>query len=876
MMDKNSGHHSAPEGISRLAQFLESKYPDNILIPLQSEKKCPAMSHKGGQYTWEDWDTCMKNGHKYTDFGLLVRTMVVVDADSSEAVALLESKYPALLECPCVQTRKGKHYYFLRSNLCEEKNVTDSTGVWKQVDLKTVTNSYHEHVSGDGSEIPTAGVVVVPPSTNKSWSRSIFDTPLTPIPDEIIQDVLASRENNKKKSTGTKQKVKCRGKSTNGTQHPVVDQVKALLVKVCNDSTSVFDKMDMIDDDVLSLYFRTGPGGRQCPGRQQHSSNNFFVHCQEGGACYYLCLSSECRRRFPLGTLEHYEPIVAPAETFPLLPCMEQTLGLLRDSLGPHRFGNLQSLAGAVKSCFGKNSFHIYEKLLERTASCPPVEELERTFSSSRCDDDAGRLKRWAREDSPDKWNLLRNIYLGPPSMEDKAAAQALLEYVRQHHGFEFLYCSAGVQYFWDGERFLDNADDVHTFQACLDHGEEIARIYNVSSKMYTGQRRIKGICGVLRGLTIDRDAHVKMNQNTKLLGFEDGVLELDTGIFRPKRYSDYVTMSVGYNYPTERDPAAEAEVMEFFKQVHRNADVCKFVLYRLASCLEGHNTDEKGPMWTGASGANGKSKMAELMKAVMGEYSGTLESSQLTTARSSGAANSQLASVMFCRLLVVEEPDTMCKSWNWEKFKELTGRGNVQVRQLYERSTTMIPHFTPILIFNSLPEGCTKVDKAVQRRLEVIPFESEFVHEPTLPHQFPIDVHLSDKFASWKVHLFNILYYDYYREYVLTGRPVPLPEQSRHTANSILDTGMVVATWFNERVVHDSKGVLTFKTVKEDFYQVWIPNAGYRCDGIKVCDLKNQLTALLNRHPVEQMKNGLTNGQKVSTVWMGCRLKRD
>lgn len=63
-----------------------------------------------------------------------------------------------------------------------------------------------------------------------------------------------------------------------------------------------------------------------------------------------------------------------------------------------------------------------------------------------------------------------------------------------------------------------------------------------------------------------------------------------------------------------------------------------------------------------------------------------------------------------------------MCNSWNWEKFKELAGRGNVQVRQLYERAITMISHVTPIVIFNSLPEGCTKVDKAVERRLEVIP----------------------------------------------------------------------------------------------------------------------------------------------------------
>lgn len=38
---------------------------------------------------------------------------------------------------------------------------------------------------------------------------------------------------------------------------------------------------------------------------------------------------------------------------------------------------------------------------------------------------------------------------------------------------------------------------------------------------------------------------------------------------------------------------------------------ILQFVnLYRLASCLEGCNSEEKGPMWTGASGANGKSKM--------------------------------------------------------------------------------------------------------------------------------------------------------------------------------------------------------------------------------------------------------------------------
>jgi hypothetical protein len=878
MMPHGRACHHIREEISRLATFFRSEHRENVLIPLQSGSKSPAMAHKGGRFTWDDWDACMKSGQEYKEFGVLARTLVVVDADSPEAVEWLEDKYPALLECPCAQTRKGKHYYFLRSPLCEEKNVTDSIGVWEHVDLKTVTGSLHDHVSRDGSKIATAGVVVVPPSTNKSWHRSILDTPLEFIPDEIIHDVLASSRNSSGKGKrDVTQRIKRRGEgaAAGDPQHPVVEQVKRLLIQVCNDSTSVLDNMNVDEEGaVSSLYFRNGPGGRRCPGGHHHVSNNFYVHCYTDGGRSYYCLSSECRKGYPLGTLENEGAMVTPTEAIPPLPSMEQTLALLRDCLAPRRFENLQALAGVVKSCFGKNSFHVFSQLAQGATACPPVEQLEATFLANRGDDDAGKLKRWAREDSPDKWEALRALYLGPPSMEDKMAAESLLAYVRSRHGYEFLYCSPGVQYFWDGKRFHDNADDAYTCKVCLEHGEDIARIYNVSSKMYSGNGRIKGICGVLRGLTVDREAHSKMNQNTKLLGFDDGVLELDTGTFRPKKYSDYVTMSMGYDFPTTRDPVAEAEVLEFFKNVHRDESVREFVLYRLASCLDGCNSDEIGPMWTGASGANGKSKMAELMGAVMGEYGGTLESSQLTTARTSGAANSQLASVMFRRFLVIEEPDTMCKTWNWEKFKEITGRAEVQVRELYQRPISMRPHFTPILIFNSLPEGCTKVDKGVQRRLEVVPFESEFVLEPKLPHQFPIASRLSDKFGSWKRHLFNILYHDYYKKHVLTHRPIRKPARCVDTEGSILDSGQVVGAWFEERVIQDPEGLLTLSDAKDDFYGNWIDASGHRCDGITLSGLKKQLCGLMNREPVPQLCNKLTNNVKLTNVWRGFKLR--
>ena len=250
------------------------------------------------------------------------------------------------------------------------------------------------------------------------------------------------------------------------------------------------------------------------------------------------------------------------------------------------------------------------------------------------------------------------------------------------------------------------------------------------------------------------------------------------------------------------------------------------------------------------------------------------MESSQFTTPRSSGAANSQLASVMFCRFLVVEEPDTICKAWNWEKFKEITGRAEVQVRELYEQSLSMRPHFTPVLIFNSLPEGCDKVDRAVQRRLEVIPFESEFVTEPQLPHQFPIDTRLSDKFASWREHLFCILYHDYYRKYVATSRPFQQPARCIEAADSTFDNGQVVRSWFQERVVQDPTGLLALSDAKHDFYEDWVDARGHRCDGIKLSDLKKQLCGLMNRKEVKQLCNSSTNNVKLTNVWKGFRLK--
>lgn len=64
MVDDNGKRRRSLEEILRFAAFFKSKYPENILIPLQLGSKCPAMTHKGGRFTWNTWDMCMKKSRR--------------------------------------------------------------------------------------------------------------------------------------------------------------------------------------------------------------------------------------------------------------------------------------------------------------------------------------------------------------------------------------------------------------------------------------------------------------------------------------------------------------------------------------------------------------------------------------------------------------------------------------------------------------------------------------------------------------------------------------------------------------------------------------------------------------------------------------------
>lgn len=175
--------------LNKTFNFLKNHRKDDLLMPTQ--KKNPKYPHKNNSWNW-----CSVIEHQ-DEFGnnnnccILLKTMIVIDIDVFSLIEKYENMFPILKDCPQVETKKGKHYYFGRTSLCDFYNLYDRSRCFglsgDEIDFKTICST------------GTAGVVVIPPSLNKKWVRPIWKTPLPDFSGDIFDYFLNNWNNNKKK-----------------------------------------------------------------------------------------------------------------------------------------------------------------------------------------------------------------------------------------------------------------------------------------------------------------------------------------------------------------------------------------------------------------------------------------------------------------------------------------------------------------------------------------------------------------------------------------------------------------------------------------------------------------------------------------------------
>ena len=188
----------AHSDLPRLKAWLEdnaSSVGDTVLMPLREGEKSPMFAHKGaGQWTAHKAAHFMAEHPTHQYWGLLLDRNVVLDADDADAVAWLEwlaedGTAPLLKRCPAQATRKGQHYFMLRSAEADEQGFYDGArqaSGGKNVDFKTLCST------------GTRGALVVSPTPGKTWlpGRAPWDSgvELLEAPVELLQLVATPKK----------------------------------------------------------------------------------------------------------------------------------------------------------------------------------------------------------------------------------------------------------------------------------------------------------------------------------------------------------------------------------------------------------------------------------------------------------------------------------------------------------------------------------------------------------------------------------------------------------------------------------------------------------------------------------------------------------
>ena len=262
-----------------------------------SGNKAPVNSHKAGSGYDEH---CKKLVDEYRqpesraaaerslekdgwNLNLLLDDIFVIDVDSEAAQAFFNENLAHFGEfqvCPLAKTRKGHHYMLRRPEACDivykARSILDDDGNVQEIDIITVTGA------GDPR---TRGNLAVYPSPNKTWVRSIYDTEMPIMSDELHEWLKAHYKYN----SVTKTKV------ARSVQNDARERYTTYLAQHTECHVD-----DIIWESVVSGRINVHP--RRCiadPSHMSHHDNAVF-DIMENGNLQYRCLSACCKKQIVL------------------------------------------------------------------------------------------------------------------------------------------------------------------------------------------------------------------------------------------------------------------------------------------------------------------------------------------------------------------------------------------------------------------------------------------------------------------------------------------------------------------------------------------------------------------------------------------------
>lgn len=388
------------------------------------------------------------------------------------------------------------------------------------------------------------------------------------------------------------------------------------------------------------------------------------------------------------------------------------------------------------------------------------------------------------------------------------------------------------------------------------DINKKALNIQKIASKLLDVTFKEK-IMKEAKALFFDPEFENKLDENYDLIGFNNGVYDLNKEEFRDGRPDDYISKTTNNDYiPFKKSHPYFEKMNKLFEQILPNPEVRKYFLMTLATCVSGHNKEEKLYIATG-SGSNGKSLLFNLVGLALGEYYLSCQITIITRKRGgSGQASPELLRLKGARCGCFQETDEG-ERLNVGMMKEITGNDKFVVRGLYSDPVEVKPQIKFYLACNQLPT-VPSIDGGTWRRLRVTNFGSKFVERPQKPNEHLIDASLKDKIKDWAPLFVSYLIHLYVTEY----KKIPYlsePDAVKISTESYKMENDHFTEYFINRVVYtgDKKDTISMKAIYEDF-KAWFKSSH---EGVKV---SNQVD--LNKFLFEKI------GDPKKTRWRGYK----
>lgn len=330
------------------------------------------------------------------------------------------------------------------------------------------------------------------------------------------------------------------------------------------------------------------------------------------------------------------------------------------------------------------------------------------------------------------------NAALAPDAEPDPApvplSEDAFAAHFAELHGENWRCVKAwGKWFFWDGEAWLEDRTDSRVepmreiFQAAQYWPE--ARELNQSSKRAIFGKKVPMysaliLAGTDKGIRAEPEI---WDADPWKLGVPGGVVDLKTGSMSASARDQYLTMRCTVA-PRNGTPKLWLQMLD--KWTGGDADVIGFLRRYLGYALTGDSREQCMAFFYGP-GQAGKGTILRTAAGIMGSLQDGLgkfrsyhyEAPISTFMESrSDRHTTELAAFYKKRLITSEEPNAGAK-WDEGKLKWITGGSQITARFIAQDNFSFAMTGKIIIAANHRPRLAT-TDKAIRRRMHVVPFE--------------------------------------------------------------------------------------------------------------------------------------------------------